>query len=108
MRQKNSLIVMISMIFNGLIGSAVYLLPHSVSAKAGGHAVLMGWLIMGVGMLSLSILYAQLAVKRPDFDAGPYSYAKRGFGNMTGFLVGWSYWTSTLLLNATLLTILLS
>lgn len=108
MSTKNSFIVMLAMILNGMIGAGVFYLPQNVSAHAYGHAVLIGWLIMGVGVFSLTVLYAQLSVKRPDMDAGPYSYSKRSLGNMTGFLVAWSYWIATLLSNVTFLIIIAS
>jgi arginine:ornithine antiporter/lysine permease len=38
-------------------------------------------------------------VRKPDLNAGPYAYAKAGFGNFVGFNSAWGYWLSAFLGN---------
>jgi arginine:ornithine antiporter/lysine permease len=45
-----------------------------------------GWLITGIGMLMLAFVYQSLATRKPDLNAGPYDYARAGFGDFVGFV----------------------
>lgn len=45
-------------------------------------------------MLALVFVYQSLALRKPDLDAGPYAYAKAGFGPFIGFNSAWGYWLS--------------
>ena len=50
-------------------------------------------------MLMLAFVYQGLAVRKPDLNAGPYAYAKAGFGAFIGFNSAWGYWISAFLGN---------
>ena len=50
-------------------------------------------------MLMLAFVYQSLAVRKPELNAGPYAYAKAGFGNFVGFNSAWGYWLSAFLGN---------
>ena len=50
-------------------------------------------------MLMLAFVYQSLAVRKPDLNAGPYAYAKAGFGDFVGFNSAWGYWISAFLGN---------
>ncbi|HEY9212271.1 MAG TPA: basic amino acid/polyamine antiporter, partial [Ancylobacter sp.] len=60
----------------------------------GPLAILIGWGITAVGMLALVFVYQSLATRKPQLDAGPYAYAKAGFGPFVGFNSAWGYWIS--------------
>jgi arginine:ornithine antiporter/lysine permease len=45
------------------------------------------------------LVYQGLAVRKPDLNAGPYAYAKAGFGDFIGFNSAWGYWVSAFLGN---------
>ena len=47
-------------------------------------------------------------MKRPDLDAGVYSYAEAGFGKYMGFNSAWGYWLSAWLGNVGYATLLMS
>ena len=49
-----------------------------------------------------------LSEKRPDLEAGIFSYAGAGFGPMGEFISGWSYWLSAWLGNIAFATMLMS
>jgi arginine:ornithine antiporter/lysine permease len=57
-------------------------------------AVVIGWLISGVGMLALAFVYQRLSMQKPTLDAGPNAYARVGFGDFIGFNSAWGYWLS--------------
>lgn len=69
-------------------------------------AVLIGWLICGVGMLGLTMCFFKLSVVRTDLTSGIYSYAKEGFGEYVGFNSAWGYWMSALLAQLSFITLL--
>jgi len=50
-------------------------------------------------MLMLAFVYQSLAVRKPELNAGPYAYAKAGFGSFVGFNSAWGYWLSAFLGN---------
>jgi arginine:ornithine antiporter/lysine permease len=76
------------------------------SASAG--AVLIGWAITAVGMLTLAFVFQTLANRKPELDAGVYAYAKAGFGDYMGFSSAWGYWISAWLGNVSYFVLLFS
>ena len=75
---------------NQVIGGAVFAMPASVAALAGGWSP---WLIVAVGIASLMIA-ATFAEVGSRFDAtgGPYLYTKTAFGRFPAFEIGWMQW----------------
>ncbi len=55
---------------------------------------LVAWAVAGTGMLMLALVFQRLAARRPELDAGVYSYARAGFGRYLGFLSAFGYWAS--------------
>ncbi|WP_051334134.1 arginine-ornithine antiporter [Mesorhizobium sp. WSM3224] len=83
-----------ALVIGSMVGSGVFSLPQNMAAGAGPLAILIGWAITAVGMLALVFVYQSLAIRRPELDAGPYAYAKAGFGPFIGFNSAWGYWIS--------------
>jgi hypothetical protein len=83
-----------ALVIGSMVGSGVFSLPQNMAAGAGPLAILIGWAITAVGMLALVFIYQSLAVRKPQLDAGPYAYAKAGFGPFVGFNSAWGYWIS--------------
>ncbi len=80
-----------ALVVGSMIGSGVFLLPASL-AHYGGVS-LIGWAITLAGAMALAVVLARLAMRWPH-TGGPYVFARNAFGNLTGFLVAWSYWIS--------------
>jgi arginine:ornithine antiporter / lysine permease len=97
--QKLTLIPLIALVVGSMIGGGVFNLPSDMSRGASPGAMLIGWLITGIGMLMLAFVYQSLAIRKPELNAGPYAYAKAGFGNFVGFNSAWGYWLSAFLGN---------
>ncbi len=95
-------------VIGSMIGSGAYSLPQNMAAGAGPAAVLIGWLITGIGVLALALVYQDLAVRRPQLDAGPYAYARAGFGSFIGFNSAWGYWLSAWLGNVSYAVLIFS
>jgi len=96
-----------AVITGSTIGSGIFTITADMAA-AGAHtgAVLVGWLICGIGMMGLMMSYFGLNRVRPDLTNGVYSYAREGFGEFVGFNSAWGYWLSALLSNVSYMTLL--
>lgn len=83
-----------ALVIGSMVGSGVFSLPQNMAAGAGPLAIVIGWAITAIGMLALVFVYQSLATRKPELDAGPYAYAKAGFGPFVGFNSAWGYWIS--------------
>lgn len=86
---------LVGLIVGSMIGAGIFHLPAQVAATAGTGPMLIGWLVFGVGMLFLSLVFQNLGRAAPTVDGGVYGYAKDGFGDYVGFATSWGYWLST-------------
>ena len=86
-----------ALVVGSMIGSGVFLLPASLAPF--GASSLIGWAITLGGALLLALTFARLASRWPQ-TGGPYVFARHGFGDVTGFVVAWSYWVSIWCANA--------
>lgn len=96
---KLTLLPLIALVVGSMIGGGVFNLPSDMSGRASPGAIIIGWLVTGLGMLMLAFVYQSLAVRKPALNAGPYAYARAGFGTYIGFNSAWGYWLSAFLGN---------
>jgi arginine:ornithine antiporter / lysine permease len=96
---KLTLVPLIALVVGSMIGGGVFNLSSDMSRAASPGAIIIGWAVTGIGMLMLAFVYQNLAVRKPDLNAGPYAYAKAGFGSFIGFNSAWGYWLSAFLGN---------
>ncbi len=97
-----------AMVIGSMVGSGVFSLPQNMAAGAGPLAILIGWGITGVGILALALVYQGLSRRKPELNAGPYAYAKAGFGPFIGFNSAWGYWISAWVGNVSYLVVMFS
>ena len=71
------------------IGTGVFMLPASLAPY--GFLGLVGWIISGLGAVSLALVFARLCSWYPK-TGGPHVYVKEAFGTSAAFFVGWTYW----------------
>lgn len=83
-----------ALIVGSMIGGGAFNLPSDMARGAGIGAIIIGWIITGIGMISLAFVYQSLANRKPELTGGVYSYAKAGFGEYIGFNSAWGYWLS--------------
>ena len=60
-------------------------------AGAAGPISLLGWIFTGAGAMLLALVFANLGRARPR-TGGPYTVARRAFGDFAGFQTAWGYW----------------
>lgn len=106
--QKLKLGALIALVVGSMIGGGIFSLPQNMAASAGAGAVLIGWAITAVGMLTLAFVFQTLANRKPELDAGVYAYAKAGFGDYMGFSSAWGYWISAWIGNVSYFVLLFS
>lgn len=106
--KKLGLFALIAMVVGTMIGGGAFNLISDMGAQAGGLAIIIGWLITGIGMIALGLSFQNLTNVRPDLDGGIYSYAQAGFGDYMGFNSAWGYWFSALLGNVAYGTLLMT
>lgn len=104
--QKLKLGALVALVVGSMVGGGIFSLPQNVAASAGAGAMLIGWLITGVGMLTLAFVFQTLANRKPKLDGGVYVYAKEGFGDYMGFSSAWGYWISAWIGNVSYMVLL--
>ena len=97
MSQKSQigLAALTALVISSMIGSGIFSLPQNMAAVAGSQALLLGWLITGVGIIFLGLSFSALSKLKPELDGGIYTYARDGFGDLMGFFSAWGYWLCT-------------
>lgn len=75
-----------------VIGSGIFLVPGGVLREAGGHIgpALVVWIVGGGLSLLGALAYAELGAMTPA-AGGLYVYLRDGFGPLTAFLYGWTF-----------------
>lgn len=106
--QKLRLGALVALVVGSMVGGGIFSLPQNVAASASAGATLLGWLITGVGMLTLAFVFQTLANRKPELDGGVYAYAKAGFGDYMGFSSAWGYWISAWIGNVSYMVLLFS
>ena len=106
--RKLGLSALVAVVIGSMVGSGVFSLPQNMAAGAGPLAILIGWGISGVGILALVLVYQGLSTRKPALDAGPYAYAKAGFGPFIGFNSAWGYWLSAWIGNVSYAVVMFS
>jgi arginine:ornithine antiporter/lysine permease len=97
-----------AIVVGSMIGSGIFALPSQMAGSAAPGPLLIGWVITGVGMLTLAFVFQTLASRKPDVDGGVYGYARAGFGNYVGFTSAFGYWVSAWVGNVAYLVLLFS
>ena len=81
-----------AIVVSSMIGGGIYSLPQNMAAGASAGAVLLAWVITGLGIYFIARTFSILAMAKPELTTGIYSYSRAGFGPYVGFIIGWSYW----------------
>ncbi len=81
-----------AIVVSSMIGGGIYSLPQNMAAGASAGAVLLAWVITGLGIYFIARTFSILSMAKPELTTGIYSYSRAGFGAYMGFIIGWSYW----------------
>lgn len=94
-KQKLSLPALLGLVIGSMVGAGIFSLPSAFGRATGVLGALIAWVIAGVGMLMLAFVFQNLAMRKPDLDAGVYAYAKTGFGDYLGFASALAFWAGS-------------
>lgn len=84
--------VLTALVIGSMIGGGIFGMPSQMARAAALGPMIIGWIIAGVGMLFLALVFQSLAVRFPKVDGGVYGYAREGFGNFIGYCSAIGYW----------------
>lgn len=104
---KLGLFGLVGVVLSSMMGSGVFSLPQNMAAGASVDAIVIAWVITGIGMFFVAETFRLLSTIKPEMTSGIYSYAQEGFGRSAGFFVGWGYWLSNVFANTGLAVILM-
>ena len=96
-RHTVSMWTLVALILGSTIGAGIFALPQNMASVAGPGAMLIGWAVAGIGMLSVAFVFQILAVRKPHLDSGVYSYVRAGLGDFIGFTSAWGYWLGSVI-----------
>lgn len=88
---------LVALIIGSTVGAGIFSLPQNIASVAAPGAMLISWVIAGVGMLSVAFVFHILARRKPHLDSGVYAYARAGLGDFIGFASGWGYWLGSVI-----------
>lgn len=108
MDKKLGLGALTALVLSSMLGAGVFSLPQNMAAVAGPAALLIGWLITGVGIIFLALAMLLLTRLKPELDGGIFAYARAGFGELMGFCSAWGYWLCAVIANVSYLVIVFS
>lgn len=86
------LLGLIAIVFGSMVGGGIFNIAQNMASTAGLGAVVIAWLITGIGMVFLVLTFKILSDTHSSLNQGIYQYAQEGFGNYVGFNIAWGYW----------------
>lgn len=90
LKRSLTLGILILIGINTLIGSGIFF-DSAIAAKIAGPYAIFAWIITAILSIIISSFFAELSEMFPN-SGGVYIYAKKAFGEIIGFCVGWSSW----------------
>ena len=90
--KKVGLIGLVGIVISAMIGGGIYNLPQNMAQDASAGAIIIAWLVTGVGIWFIANTFRILSAARPELTNGLYAYAEKGFGKLVGFFVAYGYW----------------
>ncbi|WP_035020353.1 amino acid permease [Anoxybacillus flavithermus] len=109
-QQKLGFWLLTALVVGNMVGSGIFMLPRSLAEAASPAGVLLGWLLTGVGVLMIAIIFGNLAIRKPELNGGPQIYAKELFPKgsnasiLSGFMSSWGYWIGNVAGNVAIIT----
>jgi arginine:ornithine antiporter / lysine permease len=105
--KKLGLFLLIALGVGSMIGGGIFNSPTDLIGKANPMAAVIAWLVGGLGVGFLALVFQMLANNKPELTGGIFMYAKVGFGDLTGFFSAWGYWISAWLGNVAFFILLI-
>ena len=81
--KKVGLIGLVGIVISAMIGGGIYNLPQNMAADASAGAIIIAWVVTGIGIWFIANTFRILSAARPELTNGLYTYAEKGFGKRT-------------------------
>ena len=86
-------------VVGNMVGGGIFMLPANLSKVASPAGATLAWLLTGLGVLMIALVFGNLAIRKPELKTGPQSYAQAFFqspmnGRIAGYAVAWGYWAA--------------
>lgn len=81
--------------FNAIVGSGIYLFPGILAQQLGPASVL-AFACCGVMSLLIGLCFVEVSGMF-QHSGGPYVYARHAYGDLPGYMVGWTCWAAAVL-----------
>ncbi|KAF5078610.1 putative amino acid permease YhdG [anaerobic digester metagenome] len=88
LKRSLGLFDVVSLVVGTIVGADIYI-AASFGAGFLGPSSIFAWIIAGFMAIIIAMCFAECSSLVPRVG-GPYSYAREAFGDLTGFLAGWS------------------
>ncbi len=88
LKRELGLFDVINLVIGTIVGADIYI-AAAFGAGYLGPSSIFAWLIAGLMAITIALCFAECSSLLPRVG-GPYAYAKEAFGDLTGFMVGWS------------------
>jgi arginine:ornithine antiporter/lysine permease len=107
--KKWGLWLLTALVVGNMVGSGIFMLPSTLAQTASPLGVTLAWVVTGLGVLMIALVFGKLSIRRPDLTAGPQSYARAMFkseksGNVSSFVMVWGYWIANWISNVAIIT----
>ena len=81
---------LVALVINSIIGAGIFGLPSRAFALAETYSLL-AYLVSAAAICLVILCFAEVG-SRFAATGGPYRYARKTFGTLVGFQVGWLMW----------------
>ncbi|AEG18545.1 amino acid permease [Methanobacterium paludis] len=88
LKRSLGLFDVVSLVVGTIVGADIYI-AASFGAGFLGPSSIFAWITAGLMAIIIALCFAECSSIIPRVG-GPYAYAREAFGDLTGFLVGWS------------------
>lgn len=95
------------LVIGSIVGAGIFNSPADLGGKANPGPIMVAWLLTGIGVFSIAMIFQFLSRAKPELEGGIYSYAREGFGEFVGFNSAWGYWWAAMFGNLAYFTAIL-
>lgn len=102
--------ILTAFVVGNMVGSGIFMLPRTLAEVASPAGVIMAWGLTGLGVLTIALVFGNLAIRKPHLTGGPQIYAKELFkenslaSRLSGFMSTWGYWIGNFAGNIAIIT----
>ncbi|MCP1490960.1 amino acid permease [Peribacillus frigoritolerans] len=97
--KKWGLLILTTFVIGNMVGGGIFMLPAQLAQVSSPLGSTLAWIVTGLGVFLIALVFGNLAVRKPDLKAGPQSYAQSLFkspvkGRVSGYSMAWGYWAA--------------